>query len=65
MVTINLEKWTGRTDGNGKSLYYREGECLKDDAKPTEGYANGSKLLVIDDSKLIVFDEENQKWEDF
>ena len=43
-------------------IKYFEGSCLSTDEKPTEGVANGSKLLELDTSTLYVYDEENETW---
>ena len=43
---------------------YAEGSCLSTDDKPTE-YANGSKMLEMDTSKLFVFDEANNTWREW
>lgn len=67
MVTIdpNTEKWTGRTDSNGVSIYYRDGKCLSTDTKPTIGWANGSTLIEMDTSKVFMLDESNSQWREF
>lgn len=65
MVTINEQKWMGKRDPYGNSVYYREGECLSTDTKPTEGWANGSKLIEMDTSKLFLFDAQNRVWREF
>lgn len=62
MVTINNEKWMGKSAPTGKALYYREGVCLSTDTKPTEGWANGSVLLEMDTSKAYAYDAENAEW---
>lgn len=43
---------------------YIEGECLSTDVKPTV-YANGSKLLEINTSKLFIYDEANNVWREW
>lgn len=43
---------------------YIEGEILSTDTKPLV-YANGSKLLEIDTSKLFIFDEKNNTWREW
>lgn len=58
MVTYNYGKHYG-------DKLYVEGECLSTDNKPTDGIMNGSKLLVMDTSKVVVFDEENQTWREW
>ena len=65
MVSINLERWMGKTSPTGTSIYYREGECLSSDTKPTEGWANGSKLIEMDTSKIYIFDRQNTVWREF
>lgn len=42
--------------------YYLEGVCLSGDTKPTEGIANGSKLIEMDTGTLYIYDEENSTW---
>lgn len=44
---------------------YVEGVCLKDDTKPTTNIANGSRLIIMDDSKIVHYDEQNEQWRDF
>lgn len=65
MVSINTEKWMGKSSRSGNAKYYREGECLSTDTKPTEGWANGSKLIEMDTSKVFMFDEANSLWREF
>ena len=65
MVSVNTEKWVGKSSRSGRAKYYREGECLSTDAKPTEGWANGSKLIEMDTSKVCMFDEANSQWREF
>ena len=43
---------------------YIEGEILSTDVKPLV-YANGSKLLEMDTSKLFIFDETNNTWREW
>lgn len=50
------------SDADGKPINYIEGECLHDDAKPTENIYNGSKLLEMDTSTLYIYDAANQAW---
>lgn len=61
MVTINAEKWMGKSDPRGNAVYYREGVCLSTDTKPT-AWENGSTLLEMDTKKVFVFDAENEVW---
>lgn len=65
MVSINTERWMGRVGSTGGAKYYREGECLSTDTKPTNGWANGSKLIEMDTSKVFMFDEANSQWREF
>lgn len=65
MVSVNTEKWVGKSSKSGRAKYYREGECLSTDTKPTEGWANGSKLIEMDTSKVFMFDEANSQWREF
>lgn len=62
MVTVNNEKWMGKTDPNGKAVYFREGTCLSTDTKPTEGWGNGSTMLEMDTGNVFIFDAENVTW---
>lgn len=55
----------GRVGSTGDTRYYREGECLSTDTKPTEGWANGSKLLEMDTGKVFMYDEANGQWREF
>lgn len=55
----------GRVGSTGGARYYREGECLSTDTKPTDGWANGSKLLEMDTGKVFMFDEANSQWREF
>ena len=65
MVSVNTEKWVGKASRSGHAKYYREGECLSTDTKPTDGWANGSKLLEMDTGKVFMFDEANSQWREF
>ena len=65
MISVNYEKWVSKTSPGGRSKYYREGECLSTDTKPTNGWANGSKLIEMDTGKLFMFDEANIQWREF
>ena len=65
MISINTERWMGRVGSTGDTRYYREGECLSTDTKPTEGWANGSKLLEMDTGKVFMYDEANGQWREF
>ena len=62
MVTINTEKWMSKSGPTGQSTYYREGECLSTDTKPTTGWSNGSKLIEMDTGTLYIYDAENSTW---
>jgi hypothetical protein len=64
MVTWSKIKYSGRTKPDGTLIYYKEGDCLSSDTKPTEGVGNGSKLFEMNTGKLYAFDEKNAKWED-
>ena len=64
MVTINEEKWMGKTGPAGQSVYLREGVCLSTDTKPTD-WGNGSRLLEMDTSKLYMYDAENHEWREW
>lgn len=64
MVTINRQQWFGKTDPTGAATYYCEGECLSTDTKPTN-WANGSKLIEMDTSKLYLYDAANHTWREF
>ncbi len=64
MVTWNLIKYSGRSKPDGTSIYYKEGDCLESDTKPTEGIGNGSKLFEMNTGKLFAFDEQHEKWEE-
>ena len=35
------------------------------DAKPTEGYANGSVFLEVDTGKIYLFNESTSSWVEF
>ena len=65
MLTINTEKWMGKTDPRGQATYYREGECLSTDTKPTTGWGNGSKLIEMDTGKIFIYDEAGKMWREF
>ena len=67
MVSVSTEKWVGKASRSGHAIYYREGECLSTDTKPTaaDGWANGSKLIEMDTSKVFMFDEANSQWREF
>ena len=41
---------------------YVELACLSTDEKPTEGIATGSIALVVDTSKIYLFDEHSKTW---
>lgn len=56
MITWHLMKWVSI------DLYYREGECLSTDPKPTEGMYNGSKLAEMDTGKLYMYNAAGGAW---
>ena len=62
MITISTERCMYAADGS--PVYYREGECLSADTKPTT-WANGSKLIEMDTSKLYLYDAANHQWREW
>ena len=46
----------------GNGLYWRQGDCLSTDEKPTEGLYNGSILDEIDTGTRFKLDQENGEW---
>lgn len=46
---------------NGDTINYIEGVCLSGDTKPTN-VANGSRLLEMDTSKVLMFDAVSETW---
>ena len=63
MVTFCKETFGGIIEG--KAYIYKEGHCLSDDTKPTEGdLYNGSKLLEMDTGKTYYYDFDNATWLD-
>lgn len=65
MVRINTSKpvYVEDADGNVTVKNYVEGACNSDDVAtlPTD-YANGSNMIVVDASKIVVLDEETSTW---
>jgi len=60
-IRIVAEKVYGpASDGN--TYRYIRGYCDSDDVKPTEGIAEGSKLIETDSDYVYVFEEEKQTW---
>lgn len=51
---------TTTTNIDGTQL--REGFCLHDDTKPTEGLATGSSLVEVDTGDAYLFDEVSGDW---
>ena len=59
MISVNKEDWVA------SNYPYREGVCLSTDTKPTDGWANGSKLIEMDTGKVFMYDEANGQWREF
>ena len=47
---------------NGKAVYMAELFGLSTDAKPTEGYVNGTVFLEVDTGKIYLFNETSSTW---
>lgn len=60
-IRIVSEKVYGPAS-DGKVYRYIRGYCDSDDVKPTEGIAEGSKLIETDTDYVYVFEEEKQSW---
>lgn len=60
MFTAFVDKYFENVDGT--RLRYVEGTCLSTDELPTEGIVNGSKVMVMNNSTLYMFDAENKMW---
>lgn len=41
---------------------YIEGVCLSTDSKPTEGIANGSRLIEMDTGTIYYYDKDGEQW---
>ena len=64
MISYQKFIFNQRTE-DGTGIYYAEGTCLSTDEKPTEGMANGSRLIEMDTSKLYLFDADNETWREW
>ena len=60
MFTTSVSIYMENKDGT--RLEYIEGACLSTDAKPTEGIANGSKLMEMDTATMYMFDLISKTW---
>ena len=51
------------SDADGKPIYYVESECLQEDVAslPTDVY-NGSKVAVMDQATLLMFNADASEW---
>lgn len=47
---------------NGKAVYMAELFGLSTDAKPTEGYVNGTTFVEVNTGKLFLFNEDAKTW---
>lgn len=56
MVTWTVSSW------RIEDLYYREGDCLSTDDKPTEGIFNGSILTEMDTGNIYKFNQAAKTW---
>lgn len=61
MITTQVYQYNSK-DAQGNDLAYIEGACLSTDTKPTEGIANGSKLMEMDTATLYMWDASGQQW---
>lgn len=60
MISYNYTPHSKRIEG-GQEKYYRQGQCLSTDTKPTD-LANGSILIEMDTRTIYYFDAENSIW---
>ena len=65
MISFDVERVIQKDSPSSHSSYYVEGKCLSTDVKPTSGLANGSILIEMDTSKVLIFDEQNSQWREF
>jgi len=61
MVTYQVYQYSSEKN-DGTNVHYFEGTCLSSDTKPTQGVANGSKLLEMDTATLYMWDAAGQQW---
>ena len=60
MFTTSISVYMDNKDGT--RLEYIEGACLSTDTKPTEGIANGSKVMEMDTSTMYMFNADANAW---
>ena len=61
MITTQVFRYEAK-DEQGNDLNYIEGTCLSSDTKPTEGIANGSKLMEMDTATMHMWDAAGKQW---